>query len=83
MPTNAGFFFLPIMPKVMPAYSVWPQLAGLTDAYSALAARLADGGGKYFFGDQPTSLDAVAFAHLAYHAHSPAGAYTRPLLTST
>lgn len=45
----------------------------MSDAYGALAARLADGGGKYFFGDKPSSLDALAFAHLAFHAHSPVG----------
>lgn len=57
----------------MPGYDEQRIIAGVADAYAALAARLGDGGGKYFFGDAPSSLDAVAFAHLAFHAHSPVG----------
>ena len=57
----------------MTGYDDERVMLGVADAYGALAARLADGGGKYFFGNQPSSLDAVAFAQLAFHAHSPVG----------
>ena len=46
---------------------------GAYDAYSALSQRLKDGRDRYFFGSKPTSLDAIAFAHLSYHALSPVG----------
>jgi glutathione S-transferase len=57
----------------MPGYDEERVLLGVADAYGALAARLADSGGAYFFGNAPSSLDAIAFAHLAFHAHSPVG----------
>jgi hypothetical protein len=60
-----------------PGYDDERVMLGVADAYGALASRLADGGGQYFFGDRPSSLDAIAFAHLAFHAHSPVvGLYT-------
>lgn len=48
-------------------------VAGAADAYAALARRLEDAGGAYFMGPKPTSVDALAFAHLAFHALSPVG----------
>jgi len=41
--------------------------AGL--CYSALSARL--GSQAFFFGDSPSSLDAIVFAHLATHLYAP------------
>ena len=32
-----------------------------------------DSGGPFFFGKTPTSLDALVFAHLSYHARAPVG----------
>lgn len=43
-------------------------------AHAALAARLAARGGDrgaFFFGEQPSSLDALLFAHLSFHASAP------------
>lgn len=47
--------------------------ADAADALAALAARLeaSPGGGPYFFGAAPSSLDAFAFAHLAFISHAP------------
>ena len=48
--------------------------AGAADAYAALSAFLRERGGDAFmFGSKPTSLDAVAFAHLSFHALAPVG----------
>ena len=44
---------------------------GLRDAYASLAAKLASTGGPYLLGAKPTSVDALLFAHLAYHARAP------------
>ena len=46
---------------------------GVRDAYAALERRLMDSGGPFFFGKTPTSLDALVFAHLSYHARAPVG----------
>ena len=54
-------------------------VAGAADAYAALARRLEDAGGAYFMGPKPTSVDALAFAHLAFHALSPVGDALRHL----
>ena len=56
----------------MPGHDEDRVASGVRDAYAALTARLIDGGGAYLMGDTPTSVDALAFAHLAFHAHSPA-----------
>ena len=56
----------------MPGHDEDRVASGVRDAYAALTARLVDGGGAYLMGDTPTSVDALAFAHLAFHAHSPA-----------
>jgi hypothetical protein len=47
--------------------------ADAADALAALAARMeaSPGGGPYFFGAAPSSLDAFAFAHLAFITHAP------------
>eukprot|EP00842_Homolaphlyctis_polyrhiza_P006129 jgi/Hompol1/6517/HPOL_005005-RA len=37
------------------------------DAYQALATKLGDK--SYFFGDKPSTLDAIAYGHLALHAY--------------
>ena len=48
--------------------------AGAADAYAALSVFLRDrGGDQFMFGKKPTSLDAVAFAHLSFHALAPVG----------
>ena len=48
--------------------------AGAADAYAALSVFLRDRGGDAFmFGAKPTSLDAVVFAHLSFHALAPVG----------
>ena len=48
--------------------------AGAADAYAALSAFLRENGEDAFmFGPKPTSLDALAFAHLSFHALSPVG----------
>lgn len=48
--------------------------AGAADAYAALSVFLRERGGDAFmFGPKPTSLDAVAFAHLSFHALAPVG----------
>ncbi len=44
---------------------------GLRDAYESLASKLASTGGPYLLGAEPTSVDALLFAHLAYHARAP------------
>jgi len=46
-------------------------------AHVALAARLAARGGDrgaFFFGEKPSSLDALLFAHLSFHASAPVAA---------
>ena len=44
-------------------------------AHAALAARLAASpGGGFFFGSSPSSLDALLFAHLGFHASAPVSA---------
>ena len=44
---------------------------GLKVAYASLASKLASTGGPYLLGAKPTSVDALLFAHLAYHARAP------------
>lgn len=44
---------------------------GLKQAYAALVGKLDETGGPYLLGSKPTSLDALAFAHLEYHARAP------------
>ena len=45
--------------------------ASLADAYAAIAERLSGSEGDYFFGSQPSSLDALLFGHLAFHQAAP------------
>jgi metaxin len=53
--------------------------AGASDALLALADRLRASGGRFFFGDRPSSLDALLFGHAAFYLHSPIAA---PVLRS-
>jgi len=43
-------------------------------AVAALADRLASSPGPFFFGDRPSSLDALLYAHLAFHRAAPVAA---------
>ena len=45
-------------------------LAAAAECYESLALLLQDGR-AYLAGDRPTSLDALVYAHLAYHMRSP------------
>ena len=47
-------------------------LAATRDCYESLSLLLQDGR-KYLAGQKPTSLDALAYAHLAFHMRSPMG----------
>lgn len=53
--------------------------ADAADAIASLADRLRASKGRFFFGDKPSSLDALAFGHLAFYLHSPVAA---PVLRS-
>ena len=53
--------------------------AGAGDALGALADRLRASGGRFFFGDKPSSLDALLFGHAAFYLLSPIAA---PVLRS-
>ncbi|KAI8477124.1 MAG: hypothetical protein J3K34DRAFT_399456 [Monoraphidium minutum] len=48
-------------------------------ALGALADRLRASGGRFFFGNKPSSLDALVFGHVAFYLHSPVAA---PVLRS-
>lgn len=39
-----------------------------------MADRLRASTGRFFFGDRPSSLDALLFGHLAFYRHSPVAA---------
>jgi metaxin len=41
---------------------------------SAVADRLRASPGRFFFGERPSSLDALLFGHLAFYRHSPVAA---------
>ena len=43
-------------------------------AVAALSDRLASSPGPFFFGDRPCSLDALLYAHLAFHRAAPVAA---------
>jgi hypothetical protein len=43
-------------------------------ALSAVSDRLRASSGRFFFGAQPSSLDALLWGHLAFYAHSPVAA---------
>jgi hypothetical protein len=47
---------------------------GAVQTLGAVADRLRASSGRFFFGDKPTSLDAVLFGHLAFYKHSPVAA---------
>eukprot|EP00878_Enallax_costatus_P028286 GHUV01030539.1.p1 GENE.GHUV01030539.1~~GHUV01030539.1.p1 ORF type:complete len:224 (+),score=65.80 GHUV01030539.1:458-1129(+) len=44
------------------------------EVLSAVADRLRASPGRFFFGDRPSSLDALLFGHLAFYRHSPVAA---------
>lgn len=51
---------------------LWLQIyESLEPAYAALAERLNSSDGNYMFGANPSSLDALLFGHLAFHAAAP------------
>lgn len=43
-------------------------------ALSAVSDRLRASSGRFFFGDRPSSLDALLFGHMAFYKHSPVAA---------
>jgi glutathione S-transferase len=47
---------------------------GAVEVLSAVADRLRASPGRFFFGERPSSLDALLFGHLAFYRHSPVAA---------
>jgi hypothetical protein len=47
---------------------------GAVEVLAALADKLRASPGRFFFGAQPCSLDALLFGHLAFYRHSPVAA---------
>lgn len=47
---------------------------GALQSLGAIADRLRASSGRFFFGDKPSSLDALLFGHLAFYKHSPVAA---------
>lgn len=47
---------------------------GAVQTLGAVADRLRASTGRFFFGDKPSSLDALLFGHLAFYKHSPVAA---------
>lgn len=56
-------------PLPPPSHCLFPRKGDLIDRakemYAALDLRLGNSGGDFFFGAEPTSLDACVFGHLA------------------
>jgi hypothetical protein len=48
--------------------------ADAAEALACLADRLRASQGRFFFGDRPSSLDALLFGHAAFYLHSPIAA---------
>jgi hypothetical protein len=63
------------LPSALPPLLHVPQAyQGAVQALGACADRLRSSPGRFFFGDKPSSLDALLFGHLAFYKHSPVAA---------
>ncbi|KAF8054985.1 MTX1 [Scenedesmus sp. PABB004] len=62
------------MAKLLGHIDGYKAYQGAVEALSALADRLRASPGRFFFGDRPSSLDALLFGHLAFYRHSPVAA---------
>jgi metaxin len=47
---------------------------GAVEVLAAVADRLRASTSRFFFGNTPSSLDALLFGHLAFYRHSPVAA---------
>ena len=73
-PSTSNTYKSPIQPP--PCCCCWcPQAyQGAVQALGAVADRLRSSPGRFFFGDKPSSLDALLLGHLAFYKHSPVAA---------
>lgn len=62
------------MAKLLGAIDGFKAYQGAVEVLSAVADRLRASPGRFFFGDRPSSLDALLFGHLAFYRHSPVAA---------